>query len=192
MQRIGRSSSVLAVLSTALALHASPACRAGLVEWSSAGGGNGHFYEVVVVSTAISWTSARDAAVAAGGHLATITSAGENAFVSSLVTLSGQNAFLGGYQVDPGASANAGWAWVTGEEWGYTNWAGGEPNDQGSPNESFLEMWGGGVWNDVPEAGSGYSQFAYVVEFVPGPGGFAIVGAVGFAVGRRRDRGDRS
>lgn len=104
-----------------------------------------------------------------GGYLATLTSAAENAFVAALVSAGGRNAFLGGYQSNPWALANETWTWVTGEAWDFTAWTDGEPNDQGSPNESFLEMFTIGSWNDVPELGSGYAEYAYVVEIVPSP-----------------------
>ncbi len=54
---------------------------AGAVVWS----GNGHAYLVVVTGAANkpTWPDARDDAKQRGGHLATITSAGENAFVFS-------------------------------------------------------------------------------------------------------------
>ena len=56
-----------------------------VVQWT---GGNGHFYEFVP-AYALSWTQANAAAQArfhngVPGHLATITSAGENAFITTL------------------------------------------------------------------------------------------------------------
>ena len=163
-------------------------CEAALVEWSVASGGNGHFYEVVQLSSPIGWNAARTAAEARGGHLATLTSWDEHAFVAALVTAGGRNAFLGGYQANPSAPANETWTWVTGETWDFTAWAGGEPNDQGNPNESYLEMYTIGLWNDVPEAGSGYAEFAYVVEVVPAPAGAVILLAAPLPFGRPRRR----
>ena len=43
---------------------------AARVQWAQ----NGHWYEVVVVAQPISWPAAQAAAVAKGGHLATLTS----------------------------------------------------------------------------------------------------------------------
>lgn len=154
---------------TSLTLMLSPRCNAAVVEWSVASGGNGHTYEVVQLTTPIGWNDARAAAELRGGYLATLTSAAENAFVAELVSAGGRNAFLGGYQSNPWAPANETWTWVTGEAWDFTAWTDGEPNDQGSPNESFLEMFTIGSWNDVPESGSGYAEYAYVVEIVPSP-----------------------
>ncbi|MEI7878766.1 MAG: hypothetical protein WCI96_12685, partial [Planctomycetota bacterium] len=134
------------------------------VEWRVADGGNGHWYAAIENGANIHWIASRDAAVARGGHLATIGSAGENAVVSNLVIALGGNVFLGGYQIDPSASANVGWTWVDGSPWSYTNWNEGEPNDQGSPNESYLEMWGT-TWSDTPVAGSLYQTHRYSVEW---------------------------
>ena len=134
------------------------------VQWRVADGGNGHWYAAIENGANINWIASRDAAVARGGHLATIGSAGENAVVSNLVIALGGNVFLGGYQIDPSASANVGWTWVDGSPWSYTNWNEGEPNDQGSPNESYLEMWGT-TWSDTPVAGSVYQTHRYSVEW---------------------------
>src|SRR5688572_4259498 len=69
----------------ALTLEAAP------VVWNSGPGANNHTYEAVLVPGGISWEDAEAAAVSRGGHLASITSADENAFVFALV--SGNNAF---------------------------------------------------------------------------------------------------
>ena len=57
-----------------------PVARAAWAQWA----GNGHFYQVVAVADPITWPEAQAAAAGAGGYLATITSAEENAFVISL------------------------------------------------------------------------------------------------------------
>jgi hypothetical protein len=42
------------------------------------------------------------------------------------------------------------WHWATGEEWSYTNWRSGEPNDYLGQNECCLELSGyDKTWNDV-------------------------------------------
>src|SRR5436190_21444639 len=50
------------------------------VQWTTAAGGNGHYYQVVSVTNGISWQQARNAAASMGGYLATVTSAEENDF----------------------------------------------------------------------------------------------------------------
>ena len=82
---------------------------------------------------------------------------------------------MGGFQptenpggADPGGPA-AGWAWVTGEPFGFTNWASGEPNDGTAATEDIMLFWfpnGSGKWNDGTRFPLG-SPFldGYVVEF---------------------------
>ncbi len=153
--------SVLAVSSLALC---SGATAQTAVQWRAEDGGNGHWSAAVENGSLITWSASRDAAIARGGHLATISSAEENATVSTLVTALGGNVFLGGYQPDPSSPTSEGWFWIDGSPWSYTNWNSGEPNDQGSPNESFLEMWGD-TWNDTPEQGSQYNTHRYSIEW---------------------------
>jgi hypothetical protein len=170
-------------LSTALAAvsaHASP------IQWTVGSGGNGHYYDVVSVPAGISWTSANAAASAAGGYLATITSAAENAFIfDNLVNdplywnqePGGSNLgpWLGGYQTsDNGSQPAANWAWVNAEPFSYANWHSGEPNNYTGVLENYLSFkcWPAsgcrsGQWNDLPDNISVYgtSVIAYVVEW---------------------------
>lgn len=115
-------------------------CEATIVEWSTDDGGNGHLYEVVLVSEGIDWQSAQNAALTAGGYLATITSAAENAFVYSLASSNSSfwtpgrgetnlGPWLGGFQPDGSPEPDGNWQWVTGEPFVYTNWDPGEPNN---------------------------------------------------------------
>jgi tetratricopeptide (TPR) repeat protein len=111
---------------------------------------NGHYY--LVIKENIDWTTARERAEKIYyngnyGHLATLTSQAENSFVASLI---GENrAWLGGHQPTPQPNPSAGWVWVTGEIWSYTDWAAGEPNGFGK-SENALSFVGGryGLWND--------------------------------------------
>ena len=112
--------------------------------WSVTSGGNGHTYRVVAKSSLISWDSANAAAAAAGGYLATITSAAENAFVFSLIddpaywtqSINDHGPWIGGYQPAGSSEPDGGWRWVTRtgvtapEAFSFTNWESGEPNNQ--------------------------------------------------------------
>lgn len=111
--------------------------------WGIAAGGNGHTYRVVAHSSLISWDSANAAALAAGGYLATITSAGENNFIFSLIddptywtqSANGHGPWIGAYQRAGSSEPNGGWTWMarTGvsnpEPFAFTNWEAGEPNN---------------------------------------------------------------
>jgi hypothetical protein len=116
---------------------------------------NGHYYELL--PAAQTWTAAKSAAESlsyqgVSGHLATVGSAAENAFIQTNFAGSA-GLWLGGFQSPATNVRSANWQWVTGESWSYTNWAPGEPNDhQGSP-ENVAEMYGTagaspGRWND--------------------------------------------
>jgi len=95
--------------------------------------GNKHQYQIIPVSSNMSWHSMRDSANQIGGHLATIDSEGENNALANFV--SPNLIFLGA--TDEGSEGN--WLWITGEIWDYTAWKPSHP-DFGSPNANFLVL----------------------------------------------------
>lgn len=156
------------------------------VQWSAKAGGNGHWYLGVAVQQDIRWSDAQAAAAAAGGHLATITSAAEDDFVWSIAsrtelwTVVTQPAWTGakgpwlGLKQAPGNTVPwQGWAWVTGEPFEFAAWSGGEPNDGCSPNdEDALNYLGPSPsfrrWNDFPgevACGGWGLPRSYIVEW---------------------------
>ncbi|HET6462337.1 MAG TPA: FlgD immunoglobulin-like domain containing protein, partial [Candidatus Krumholzibacteria bacterium] len=156
------------------------------IQWTVGSGGNGHYYDIAYVAGGISWSAANTAATSAGGHLATITSAAEGAFVyANLVdnptywnqepSGSDLGPWLGGYQTsDNGSQANANWVWVTGEPWSYTDWHSGEPNNFTGALENYLSYKCAPTagcrsihWNDLPDNISvfGTPVRAYAVEW---------------------------
>lgn len=170
------------------------AASAAPVQWTVGSGGNDHWYEAIS-APGMTWTDAKAAAEAAGGYLATITSGAENAFVFALVPQAGgfpDPYWLGGYQNPslPEPPFNAGWQWVTGEAWSYTNWAGGEPNNASEDSLAFAFFQPSGVWNDAPTSYTGYGNGGYVVESVPEPSalGLLLAGLLGFGLRRRSSR----
>ena len=155
---------------------------------------NGHYYGPVYGS--YSWPNARD--LAAGmtylnfqGHLATITSPGEQNFVTrsvyrayfqeSLGEATSDWVWLGGYQPSGSQEPADGWSWVTGESFDFSNWGVGQPSDSGgNPNgvhQDFLMMWYHGFWNDASGPGFGGADLSgFIVEYepVPEPGGLVL------------------
>ena len=163
------------------------------VEWRVSEGGNGHFYEVVFIGP-YNWAEAstragRSTRDGLTGYLATITSAGEQAFVQSLLpqTLR-QYYFIGGVQDPAGAEPDGGWSWVTGEPWSYTNWSADPPEPNDSDGEDYLTLQfpniGGGGWNDI---GGDALMTGVIIEYgvVPEPTA-ALLLPVGLALLLRR------
>jgi hypothetical protein len=135
----------------------SGAIPAGAVLWPT----NNHHY--LAVKGTITWTAANEAARTLGGHLATITSAEENAFAFALVEAA-SGAWLGATKVDPSQMPfTSGWTWVTGEPWAYTNWRPGQP-DNATGNQDvahFSAVSADSKWGDDPHDST---ADAYIVE----------------------------
>jgi Tol biopolymer transport system component len=114
----------------------------GWTQWTIAQGGNGHWYRVASQPTGLNYDAATALAIGSRGYLATITSAAENAFVSSLLNHGDPNTWeiwsgvyfgpwIGGAAPISRTNALFGWSWVTGEPWSYSNWHQGEPSNGG-------------------------------------------------------------
>lgn len=176
---------------------------------------NGHSYEVILDPSGPTWEEARDAAIAKGGYLATLTSAEENTFVHGLVannpwywvtigTAPNQNssgAWIGLYQLPGSEEPAGGWTWVTGEEYNYTNWAVDRPNNL-EGIEHYGQFFGTGLynrantWNDLPNESSDLvtvvatNPVTYIVEYsvVPEPsaGISLLLASLGLGAARRR------
>lgn len=121
---------------------------------------NGHRY--VLVNIRMTWCEAKAHSERLGGYLATITSQEEQDWICQ--NFPDARFWLGGTDED----VDGEWRWVTGEEWGYTNWGQGEPNDF-LLGEDALEMSTlldntNGLWNDLP-AGSLTFPTSLLVEF---------------------------
>ena len=140
--------------------------------------GNGHYYEFVS-APGTCWTAALAAAASHSyfgmpGYLATLTSAGENAFVT------GQQP--GNFWIGAADNLVEGeWRWKSGPEIGqlfwqgnftgtavlYANWDGGEPNDFQPTGEDYGHIYGmSGKWNDLADCGNAnYGLGGYLVEY---------------------------
>ena len=111
---------------------------------------NGHTFKVSTEQT--HWENAKVLCENLGGHLATSTSAEKEVFIENMIDGS-SNYWLGGKKI------NDAWTWVTDEEWNYTNWSDGQPNNNGNPSE-YLLFWGGNGkrWDDEIN-----SRYAYCI-----------------------------
>jgi hypothetical protein len=189
MGRKSKTRVILIVCSISVAALAQPSDDrlSTPIEWRSADGGNGHFYEHVNTGAPISWHEARRLAGARSyngltGHLVTFTSPQELEFVAMQLGNHSGLDWLGGVQdrsaPDYGEPAG-GWRWITGEPWGFTAWStrefGGNDNEPNNHRggEDFLStevslLSGEAMlrWNDYPES-QGLKGF--YVEYEPSP-----------------------
>jgi hypothetical protein len=129
------------------------------VTWQQTAGGNCHAY--ALISSAKTWNEAKadtETQMYNGkiGHLLTITSAEENAFVVNNVTSSGAF-WTGGYRTSVGPMS-----WVTGETYSYTNWLSGKPDNASSTTAAIAFGQGSpGKWDDYYLTDKLY----YLIEF---------------------------
>ncbi len=125
---------------------------------------NGHEYKFI--DEDMTWKDARSACVALGGHLATITSAEEEDFIESQFGSLCKNGgpWIGAYSNGAYGGDKDDWRWVTGEEWSYSNWEEGEPNNT-SGSEWFASLRASMTWNDLNNVDSSDSQRGYICEF---------------------------
>ncbi len=192
----------------------------GAVQWKVEDGGNGHWYELVDpgVGSRPLWRDAKVLAeestyLGVSGHLATITSQGEQDFLWNNIysqTLKDENSAVwfgftdnedfGGYEsVDQPNPQVDGWVWVTGEPVVYTYWANALlPANFGADGSDFAYMSSNnpipGGWGD----GRDYWNVAYFVEYdtpdsppIPEPTSlivWSLLGALGITVGWWRRR----
>lgn len=175
-------------IAIALGTGLAGAALAAPVQWTSAMGGNDHWYEYV--STPMTWQASLTAAASSThmgmqGYLATLTSAGENTFASTLAmsaTGGPLQAWFG--LTDEGAEGV--YRWASGPEVGqiatFFSWTSGEPNDCCNGEDYVHTNWGGlGLWNDHGGPTTPTYAHGYLVEYstrtttVPEPMTLALV-----------------
>jgi uncharacterized repeat protein (TIGR01451 family) len=115
---------------------------------------NGHSYRFI--STALSWPNARAAALATCyngtcAYLAHVTSAAIETFLRNNWNTYG---YAGGHRTGNDFAWTGTWVWADGpaDAWSYTNWASGQPNNDGGV-QPYLGIFDynsghGGRWND--------------------------------------------
>ncbi len=108
----------------------------------------GHRYKLFRASC--SWHAARARCENMGGHLATISSEAEHAFVAELCGET--RAWIGG--TDEGTPGR--WVWVTGHKLAFPSWA--RPSISKSWGEHYLTIRNGS-WSDHPVKGSSVTGF---------------------------------
>ena len=116
-----------------------PCTEPGALTWSQ----NGHCY-FRLQGQPQDWPTQRDACVAIGAHLVTITSQEENDFVRQLV--GAQDRWMGLRRPQAGEP----FSWVTGEPVSYTAWDAGEPNETGEACARLRANTNPQTWADRP------------------------------------------
>ncbi len=121
------------------------------------------------------WEDANTQAQALGGHLAHVTTAAENAYLASILTI--QSAFIG---CSDGV-VEGDFIWTDGTPITYTNWYPGQPNNYQN-YQDYCEMLSNGQWNDQYN----HVKLEYIVELTcnsvaqtsgPAPGSVFAPGA---------------
>ena len=115
---------------------------------------NGHWYQRI--DNSMGWYDAKDYCESMGGYLATINSQKEHEFVyNNLGSVSPHDCWLGGTdEVVEGE-----WEWITDENFDYTRWMAGAPNNCGDEEHYLMYItpnsWSVGdqasasLWNDL-------------------------------------------
>ena len=127
---------------------------------------NGHTYlrfddvpNYLLPNGGLPWKEAKVFAERMGGHLATITSAEELEAMQPFLANGSKIAY---YMGATDEAQEGVWTWVTGEEWSYTNWAPGEPNNVGG-KQHYLLTYKDGTWDDGDYA----PNYGVLVEIEP-------------------------
>lgn len=156
-----KTKTVLALL-TLLIVAAASVGRADVIAGPITNAANGHVY-FLLPST--NWTAAESEAVGLGGHLVTINDVAENHWVfTNFANFGGveRALWIGLFQPPGSVEPASGWTWISREPVTYTDWTGGEPNNNTGQNrgpQNWAMIWpssGGGIvspysaehWND--------------------------------------------
>ena len=128
-------------------------------------------YKYQIFDYFLNWDEAEAYCESIGGHLATITSETELNYILSI--LEGHPSiecyWLGGTDKETEGT----WKWITNENWEYTNWEDGEPNN--TDNEDYLAIYNfcsnysypRGTWNDgkIASPNGRLSEFGFICEW---------------------------
>lgn len=124
-----------------------------------------YIHEYTVVQGMRTWSDAKTYCEAQGGHLATAVSQDE---YNQILAKANENGcvvlWIGGQRLQDGS-----FGWVTGEEFAFSAWAAGEPNNDGGSENCLGLMKVNGNWSmyDMPNDISAYyssSKVGFIME----------------------------
>ena len=192
------SSRAFGFVGTVATLHFASVCEAGVtlsaqITWSLSEGGNGHAYQSALFDSVVGWSQANAHAIELGGHLVSLTSDAENMFVfnelasnpalwDSSPTPNADGPYFGAIRPGGiGGGPASGWEWVTGEVWGFTAWASGEPNGipSGVQGSAYWSLNGPApTWFDHPPSDT-VSRSSIIEFVVPSPATICVLALCG-------------
>ena len=116
---------------------------------------NGHTFKIF--DTYNTWEEAKAHCEFLGGHLATSTSAEKNSWIAAFAN---RAVWLGATEVEEGV-----WQWITGEEWNYTNWVSGQPDDNENLDGLLLNYYAIETWSDNAINKNNYQYYNFLCEW---------------------------
>ncbi len=119
---------------------------------------DGHRYELY--DDVLTWQEAKEKCEELGGHLVTITSQEEQDALINLMNVGRRTCYFIGSSLQNGE-----FSWITGEDFDYTNWNTGEPNNY-EGKENIGNMYKNGTWNDTNDQELGWG---FICEYEPEP-----------------------
>lgn len=130
---------------------------AAVISW------NGHTY--ARFEQELAWEDAEAFCEKAGGHLMVITSEAENIVAEKLIQNGDHDTYWLGATDKNWEGA---WKWVTGEDFSWTSWQSGQPDNSTNSDEvgeNYLEIssWNSGEWND----NSNSEEAGFLLELEP-------------------------
>lgn len=119
-----------------------------------------HWYDIVEGPT---WEQAEANAQALNGHLVTISNQQEQDWLINNFDIEEYGYLWIGFN---DIEQEGTWVWSSGQEAPYTNWAGGEPNNNGDEDFAVMNWIEPGLWNDLPNS---YGNIRGIAEWSSTP-----------------------
>lgn len=180
-----------------LALSINAGAMSEITQWRAADGGNDHYYDIVVTPIQTWWAS-KAQAESMGGYLASIRSPEENSWLWNAFNIGSTAEYWTSTGPWPGYDGpvfgayrppeSTEWTWVSGEDWGWSNW--GWSTNSGEAAAQFIahSSW----WDDIGVNGgtSAGGNVSFIIEWntnpVPAPAASGLIILAGVVARHRR------